>query len=870
QRVKMAESQNQPLLEKSSESTTGEGSGDAVVDKQDDKVPRKEASPEPVSQPKQASRAVPGSGLQKMFMNPLLSDLESKVNENNKKLDEIATRIEEDREQRRKEKLTEHIPGPLKGSGQKLEIIMQQVQDLILYENYTAEEDQDRSKLIPAKLKKLDDNSEVAVLAHSVAAYVSTLDPAHLRQFTTRIVSDTTLWTSRLFRFPDSSAYFHEEEREGIAKICRLAIHKKFPKYTSDGYEALYSRPPVIYISSASRPGLSQYLCSQLGLPATCICTVPCNTVFGSQHKMDIAALEKLIQDDVSAAKTPVLILGYAGTPGVGHVDNLGRLQSIAKDNEIWLHVEGNNLATLCLFSVPTSVASAKSGDSITINLGSWLGLPAVPCVTLYKSQDPTLAHSAGMVTYNPRIKLSSLSLWLCLQNLGHDGVVDKIKHSTGLAKYIYEKIEPMTNIVPVGNPPKPQKEIKGLGDLFATAIQALVIFEIVNPTVVFKYSKDRTKPDVQKAPYAVNNDAEMTEEEKKRAALDSYYDALNVWLVDVLRREVPSIHITPLELENDGICIRFAPLETANTNDTTLEDASNFVDSLTKQLAILDATVQQRVTFQELVEGQDNLILIDLPNWAGLGAVQYIPESMVGKVDIGEMDLLEINKLNTELVQQLKSCDTAFSLGKTEEGTMCVRFGLITEETDTEELVGLVYTTGKEVEESSRFLETMAEVVRQGIEAANKDLEAENLEKLAQEGALRQLPVVGSFMNWLSPPAKEPTIKGRTFNLASGTVASTEETYKYHMQVQESNSEPQSPKIQTPLKANLKPPKKRSLSSSSTVSSSSVVVNGIPESEEGSVEQNQVSQDKQVLENDGQDDTSAQEAVEQTTEDLK
>ena len=41
--------------------------------------------------------------------------------------------------------------------------------------------------------------------------------------------------------------------------------------------------------------------------------------------------------------------------------------------------------------------------------------------------------------------------------------------------------------------------------------------------------------------------------------------------------------------------------------------------------------------------------------------------------------------------------------IGTSTEALACVRFGLITEETDLEELIALVYTTGKEVEESSK-----------------------------------------------------------------------------------------------------------------------------------------------------------------------
>ena len=62
----------------------------------------------------------------------------------------------------------------------------------------------------------------------------------------------------------NSSAYFHDDEKEGLLKICKLAIHRKYPAYISDGYEALYNSTPIIYISAASRPGLGQLLCSQV------------------------------------------------------------------------------------------------------------------------------------------------------------------------------------------------------------------------------------------------------------------------------------------------------------------------------------------------------------------------------------------------------------------------------------------------------------------------------------------------------------------------------------------------------------------------------------------------------------------------------
>lgn len=55
------------------------------------------------------------------------------------------------------------------------------------------------------------------------------------------------------------------------------------------------------------------------------------------------------------------------------------------------------------------------------------------------------------------------------------------------------------------------------------------------------------------------------------------------------------------------------------------------------------------------------------------------------------------------------------------------------------------------------------------GIEAATLDLQKENDERLWQEGLLRQVPVVGSLVNWWSPRNKEGGIKGRSLNLNAG-----------------------------------------------------------------------------------------------------
>ena len=50
----------------------------------------------------------------------------------------------------------------------------------------------------------------------------------------------------------------------------------------------------------------------------------------------------------------------------------------------------------------------------------------------------------------------------------------------------------------------------------------------------------------------------------------------------------------------------------------------------------------------------------------------------------------------------------TVCGLGVTSSGQYCVRFGLVTADTDLEELIAVVYANGKEVEESSKVCDVL------------------------------------------------------------------------------------------------------------------------------------------------------------------
>uniref|UniRef100_A0A8D3AVM6 Pyridoxal-dependent decarboxylase domain-containing protein 1 n=1 Tax=Scophthalmus maximus TaxID=52904 RepID=A0A8D3AVM6_SCOMX len=585
------------------------------------------------------------------------------------------------------------IPGPLQGDGQDVATILHLVHNLI----HEEEEKEDKPS---QQMQNVGEQAHMALLGHSLAAYISVLDRERLRKLTTRILSDTTLWLCRLFRYENGSACFHEDDRAGLVRVCRLVINVRYEEFATEGYAVLSSKQPVIYQSSSCRPGLGQHLCSQLGLPLSSLCTVPCNTIFGSQHQMDVALLDKLIKEDIEAGKLPLLLIANAGTPGAGHTDKLGRLKELCDQYNMWLHVEGVNLATLALGQVTSAVMAATRSDSMTLTPGQWLGLPAVTAVTLYRHEDPALSLAAGLTSSQPVEKLRALPLWLSLQHLGHNGIVQKIKHATALV----------------------------MVSLCAQQVED----ELNSPVVLFKFSQEMSAGKI-------------------------------LTLGEQLAQLVPTSGVDVVELEDEGTCVRFSPLLTAAVLGTQPEDVEELVERLSELVPVMSSTMCLRQDFREESHRHSaSLRYVDDISWPGLG----VPQAE-GMDESRRKQVLE--KINNELLRKLQDLDTdiIFSTGPEFGAAKYTIFvGMVTEDVDVSELVDTIAALGRDIEESGRLLENMTEVVRKGILEAELQLQKANEEKLIEEGMLRQIPLVGSVLNWFSPV--ESSIKGRTFNLAA------------------------------------------------------------------------------------------------------
>lgn len=187
-------------------------------------------------------------------------------------------------------------------------------------------------------------------------------------------------------RFWECGASYHDEPYEGLLRIIRKELHRRYPRALDDGMTVLSQSLPTMYISAQSPLGGLHHHCRQLGLPFACIRPVPPNTVFGSQYTMDIGALQRMLGEDTVAGRTPLLVIADAGTFITGHVDNLPRLVELCRQHDVWLHLHGHALSAIMLNSeVPnSSTIPVPLADSFTLTLGTWLNIPGLPMVVSF------------------------------------------------------------------------------------------------------------------------------------------------------------------------------------------------------------------------------------------------------------------------------------------------------------------------------------------------------------------------------------------------------------------------------------------------------------------------------------------------------
>lgn len=73
-------------------------------------------------------------------------------------------------------------------------------------------------------LPGLNEVSHLALISHSIIAYLSHLDYRKLTKITSKISGDTNRWLAHLFRFIDGNASYHIDSTDSVLRAVRFGI----------------------------------------------------------------------------------------------------------------------------------------------------------------------------------------------------------------------------------------------------------------------------------------------------------------------------------------------------------------------------------------------------------------------------------------------------------------------------------------------------------------------------------------------------------------------------------------------------------------------------------------------------------------------
>jgi len=215
------------------------------------------------------------------------------------------------------------------------------------------------------------------------------------------------------------------------------------------------ARPGVVYASAEAHMSMHKAL-ALLGLGRANLRVVPVDDRF----RMRVDALEQAIAEDRAAGRAAIAVVATAGTVNTGAIDPLSEIARVARDNDLWLHVDGAYGAPAAI-AVPARFAGLALADSISLDAHKWLYQPLDCSVLLYR--DPAIARTTfaytgdyarsltddpveGFAFFEETIELSrrlrALKLWVSLRYHGLAGFREAIRADLEHARMLARLVE--------------------------------------------------------------------------------------------------------------------------------------------------------------------------------------------------------------------------------------------------------------------------------------------------------------------------------------------------------------------------------------------------------------------------------------------
>lgn len=256
----------------------------------------------------------------------------------------------------------------------------------------------------------------------------------------TELEQVTMDWLRQLSGLPDTFTGVIQDTASTATLVAIISARER--AYARSG-----RAPLAIYASGEAHSSVAKAV-RLAGLGADALRVVPVDDSYAMQPD----ALRAMIQADRAAGVTPACVVAAVGTTSSTAVDPLEAIGAIARDNDLWFHVDAAYAGSAALLpECRHHFAGLEQADSYVFNPHKWL-LTNFDCSAYYVRDVQALlracsispeylrtAHDAQVVNYRDwGIQLGrrfrALKLWFVLRSYGAEGLRAMLRRHIELA----------------------------------------------------------------------------------------------------------------------------------------------------------------------------------------------------------------------------------------------------------------------------------------------------------------------------------------------------------------------------------------------------------------------------------------------------
>jgi aromatic-L-amino-acid decarboxylase len=241
-----------------------------------------------------------------------------------------------------------------------------------------------------------------------------------------------------------------------VATLCAVLMMRERALGWKGNAEGLSGAPRLrIYCSAEAHSSIDRAVWFS-GVGGDNLVRTP---ISGPTRGADSAKLRDLIRADLAAGMKPAGVIANVGATGVGAVDSVAELAAVAREFDLFLHVDAAwaGAAMICP-ELRTHWAGVEQADSVVLNPHKWLGaqfdcsllyvrdpaalvrtLAARPDYLHTPSHDQIVNYSEWSLTLGRRFR--ALKLWFLLRAYGLEGLRAMIRNHIAWSRGLCERL---------------------------------------------------------------------------------------------------------------------------------------------------------------------------------------------------------------------------------------------------------------------------------------------------------------------------------------------------------------------------------------------------------------------------------------------